>query len=47
MVLLGNTLTDDIISKLVLSYVIKQGSKNWEQGNGGVVNILGHAFDLL
>lgn len=42
-----NTLTDDIISKLVLSNVIKQGGKNWEKGNGGVVNVLGHAFDLL
>lgn len=42
-----STLTDDIISKLVLCDVVKQGGENWEEGDGGVVNVLGHAFDLL
>lgn len=40
-------LTDDIISKLVLSNVIKQGGKYWEQCNGGVVDVLRDAFHLL
>lgn len=40
-------LTHDIISKLVLSDVIKQGGKHWQQGNGCVVNVLGHTFNLL
>lgn len=31
----------------MLSNVIKQGGKNWEQGNGGVVDVLGHTFHLL
>lgn len=47
MLLMWNKLTYNIISKLVLSYVIKQGGKNWEQGDGGVVDVLGNAFDLL
>lgn len=40
-------LTDDVVSKLVLSDVIKQGGKHWEQGDGCVVNVLGHTFYLL
>lgn len=31
----------------MLSDVIKQGGKNWEQGDGGVVDVLGHTFHLL
>lgn len=27
--------------------MIKQGGKNWEQGDGGVVDVLGHTFHLL
>lgn len=42
-----NTHTHDIISELVLSDVVEQGSKNWQQGNGRVVDVLGHALDLL
>lgn len=42
-----NTLTHDIISKLVLCDVVEEGGEDWEEGDGGVVNVLGHAFDLL
>lgn len=40
-------LTHDIISKLVLSNVIKQRGEHREQGDGGVVYVLGDAFHLL
>ena len=40
-------LTNDIIPKLMLSDVIKQGGEYWEQGNGRVVDVLGHTFHLL
>lgn len=43
----GWALTHDIISKMVLSDVIKQGCEHWEQGDGCIVNILGNAFNLL
>lgn len=42
----GASLTDDIISKLVLGNVVEKGREDREQGDGGVVDILGHAFNL-
>lgn len=41
------TLTHDIVSKLVLSDVVKQGGEHRQEGDGGVVDVLGHAFHLL
>lgn len=40
-------LTHDIISKLVLSDVIEQGGEHRQQGDGCVVDVLGHTFHLL
>lgn len=40
-------LTHDIISKLMLSNVVKQGGENWQQGDGCVVNVLGNTLYLL
>lgn len=31
----------------MLGDVIKEGGKNWEEGDGGVVDVLGHTFYLL
>lgn len=31
----------------MLSDVIKEGGKNWKQGDGSVVDVLGHTFHLL
>lgn len=40
-------LTDDVIPKEMLSDVIKEGGENRQQGDGGVVDVLGHTFHLL
>ena len=40
-------LTHDVVSELVLSDVVKQGGQHGEQGDGGVVDVLGHALHLL
>lgn len=45
--MVGRKHTDDIVSKLVLSDVVKQRGQHRQQGDGGVVDVLGHAFDLL
>lgn len=42
----GASLTDNVISKLVLGNVVEKGCEHWEQGDGGVVDILGHTFNL-
>lgn len=42
-----NILTDDVVSELVLSDVVKQGGEHWQEGDGGVVYVLRDAFDLL
>lgn len=42
----STSLTHDIISKLVLSYVVKQRREDWQQGNGGVVDVLGYTLYL-
>lgn len=39
-------LTDDIIAKLVLRDMVEEWREHWQKSNGGVVNILGHTFDL-
>lgn len=42
----GASLTDDIVSKLVLGNVVEKGCEDREQGDGGVVDVLGDAFNL-
>lgn len=42
----STSLTYDVISKLVLGNMVKQCSEDWQQGIGGVVDILGHTLYL-
>lgn len=39
-------LTNDIVSKLMLGDVIEQRGEDRKQGCGGVVDVLGHSFNL-
>lgn len=42
----GTSLTHDVISELMLGDVVKQRCEDWQQGGGGVVDVLGHTLNL-